>query len=669
MTRAAKIFSAATSIQECLFFRAASRWLAGAALVIAAAVAHGATITIVNNDAAGEGFNDPTPRAAVGGNSATTLGAQRLFVFQHAATLWGAILPSNVEILVRANFNPLTCTSTSAVLGSAGPVSIHRDFASAPLAATWYHAALANKIANSDQSGANPDITATFNSLLDDGSCLGGSSWYYGVDGNEGTNVELLPVVLHELGHGLGFSTTTNGTTGAFNGGFPSAFDHFLLDNSLGQHWDQMNSGQRVASAVALDHLVWDGASAVQHAAAFLGQRPQLVVNSPGGLAGTYVAQLGSFGAQSFSLTRDVVLVTDAGASDPNDACESITNSGALSGKIALIHRGICSFTAKCAAAQAAGAAGVLIANNVSPGPTPMGGSDPSVTIPCMGISQADGDAIETALSGGAVNVTMGFSGSLKAGADASGRPLMFTPNPFQGGSSVSHWDVSMAPNALMEPAINGDLHHSVDLAYSAFKDLGWTPLGTPVTLQDFVAEGREDGIALRWRFGDPAEVGSITVERAPAVAGPWNPVPVELRQDGATTLALDTGAEPGVTQHYHLRVTDRGGEVFVLGLVSAQRAAAAISGVALGVPTPNPARGAMTVEFRLPSAQEITLSVHDVSGRTVRTLVAGRVATGAHVQQWDARTDRGDSAPAGVYFVRLQSAAGTKTQRVTLLR
>jgi flagellar hook assembly protein FlgD len=60
---------------------------------------------------------------------------------------------------------------------------------------------------------------------------------------------------------------------------------------------------------------------------------------------------------------------------------------------------------------------------------------------------------------------------------------------------------------------------------------------------------------------------------------------------------------------------------------------------------------------------------VHDVSGRTVRTLVAGRVAAGRHVQQWDGRADRGDSAPAGVYFVRLQSAAATKTQRVTLLR
>ena len=45
-----------------------------------------ATITILNNDAAGVGFNDATPAAPVGGNSGTTLGQQRLIAFQAAAT-------------------------------------------------------------------------------------------------------------------------------------------------------------------------------------------------------------------------------------------------------------------------------------------------------------------------------------------------------------------------------------------------------------------------------------------------------------------------------------------------------------------------------------------------------------------------------------------------------
>ena len=67
----------------------------------------------------------------------------------------------------------------------------------------------------------------------------------------------------------------------------------------------------------------------------------------------------------------------------------------------------------------------------------------------------------------------------LTAGFDGQGRALMYAPSGFQGGSSVSHFDVSMTPNQIMEPAINGDLHHEVappyDLTLPLLMDIGWT--------------------------------------------------------------------------------------------------------------------------------------------------------------------------------------------------
>src|SRR5262245_14112459 len=90
------------------------------------------TITIVNGDGPGEGFNDPTPVAPVGGNNGTTLGQQRLNAFQFAADVWGGKLASNVEIRILARFNPQTCTASSAVLGSAGTTTIFRDFTGDP---------------------------------------------------------------------------------------------------------------------------------------------------------------------------------------------------------------------------------------------------------------------------------------------------------------------------------------------------------------------------------------------------------------------------------------------------------------------------------------------------------------------------------------------------------
>src|SRR5262245_50033932 len=58
--------------------------LCGLGVVLAPAV-EAAVIRVLNKDNPGEGFNDPTPVAPVGGNTGTTLGQQRLLAFQHAA--------------------------------------------------------------------------------------------------------------------------------------------------------------------------------------------------------------------------------------------------------------------------------------------------------------------------------------------------------------------------------------------------------------------------------------------------------------------------------------------------------------------------------------------------------------------------------------------------------
>src|SRR5205085_3921220 len=200
---------------------AALRGVVSLAMVaLFAPFANAATIVINNINAAGVGFNDPAPRSPVGGNNGTTLGQQRLFLFQHAANIWGSILPSNVTITIDARMLAQTCTATSATLASTSSNSSHRDFAGAPVAGHWYKQSLANKLFGADLSASN-DMTITFNANIDLG-CFGpGQVWYYGFDGLEGTNIELLPTVLHEIGHGLGFATLTSGTTGNYASSFP----------------------------------------------------------------------------------------------------------------------------------------------------------------------------------------------------------------------------------------------------------------------------------------------------------------------------------------------------------------------------------------------------------------------------------------------------------------
>ena len=239
-------------------------WIAAILVLICGGLhsAHAdATITVVNLDTAGEGFNDASaadPASTAGGNPGATLGEQRLIAFQYAADIWGEILDSVVEIKVGANFNPLPCGSTSAIVGSAGPTTIHRDFPGAPVPKMWYPQALANSFAGIDLA-LSDDISATFNSAIGT-TCSFPNVWYYGLDGNpSGNNLDFVSVVLHELAHGLGFLTFVSLASGAKLLGYDDAFMRYLEDHDTGKLYPNMTNEERVMASSNSGGLHWIG--------------------------------------------------------------------------------------------------------------------------------------------------------------------------------------------------------------------------------------------------------------------------------------------------------------------------------------------------------------------------------------------------------------------------
>ncbi len=475
-----------------------------AILVLAAGPAGAATITIVNNDSAGEGFNDPSPADPVGGNTGTTLGEQRLILFEAAADQWGALVESDVEILVSAQFNPMTCDAGGAILGSCGSTYILRDFPNAPFANTWYSAATANALAGSDQDGRT-DITAQFSSTVDDDpDCLGGHGWYYGLDGQPDPGdlrQHLYPVILHELGHGLGFQNFANESTGTLNGGLPDIYTRFTLDTTTGKHWNEMTNGERLASAINTDQIVWDGPFGQAAAEDWLAAEViDFIVNSPGSIAGTYDstgALFGAGGALSDDTTGDMELVDDGSGATASLGCDPLV--GFTPGRIAFIDRGTCEFGLKALNAEQAGASAAVIANNqdgtvlVNMAGGEVGGQ---VTIPVIAIGQDDGNLIRPELPG--VNVT--FDVLSIWGMHAAGFPKLYAPNPVEMGSSISHWDVSAWPDALMEPFTTEDEYNEVDMTPGLFEDIGWTLAGRDLIFED----GFESGGSTGWDITIP---------------------------------------------------------------------------------------------------------------------------------------------------------------------
>jgi hypothetical protein len=472
--------------------------------------AQAASINITSRDAPGIGFNDPTPVAPVGGNPGTTLGAQRMFVYRYVANVWEQALESNASINVSAGWQALTCTANSATLGSAGAWNIWHDFTGAK-PGTWYPQALANKIFGSDLSAGNPDdgsgygnvdIKTQFNINLGNSDCLAGSGFYLGVDGKAGSKVNFVETLLHELGHGLGFSVVSVQTStgkrilpdgSAYSdAGLPSVWESFMYDNTAGKTWLNMTSLERKASAINPLKLAWTGPNAVA-GATMLVPTPTVTITTPvPGASGMYDYGSASFGPaiSTPSSLGTLAVLSAATQATLDQGCIAFTgaDASAIAGKVAIIDRGTCGFVVKVKNAQNAGAVGVLIADNVDASISGLGGTDPTITIPAVRITKTSGNTLKSAVINAPKYGSRSIAGSVKgswssdtsrlAGADSSGRPLLYTPSVLASGSSVSHWDVTATPNLLMEPSINSDLGIILvapyDLTVPLLKDIGW---------------------------------------------------------------------------------------------------------------------------------------------------------------------------------------------------
>lgn len=96
------------------------------------------------------------------------------------------------------------------------------------------------------------------------------------------------------------------------------------------------------------------------------------------------------------------------------------------------------------------------------------------------------------------------------------------------------------------------------------------------------------------------------------------------------------------------------------------------------GVPTlryalmpnvPNPFNPATTIRFTLPQAQNVRLTVHDLRGALVRTLVSGQQPAGAHEVVWDGRSDDGKSVASGTYLYRIDTPRFQQSRKMVLVQ
>lgn len=469
----------------------------------------------INEDGPGEGLNDPTVVAAVGGNTATTLGAQRMAALERVGEIWGRFLVSEVPIVVNVQFNPLGAN----VLAAAGPARVEINFPNAPLRDTLYPVALANSLARRDLRPAVNDINVTVSS---------DANFYLGFNQDgaaPGSN--FIDTLLHEVGHGLGFLSFVDEADGSYLGGFPDVFSSLIFDVGTDRRWPELTAAERVDSAVSGTNLAWDGPATTAGANQVLelssGQNRLVLDAVLPDLTrlGDRLYRAGSFAPRlpARGVSGMLVVTDDGSGASSTLACEPLVNGAEVAGNIAFVRRGVCSFDDKVFHAQEAGAVAVVVANNVdSPLISPTGdgivdGVLVDITIPMVLISRADGDALEAASPG----VRVDFSQRLGTRAGSTGgRVNLFAPSPAQPGSSLSHWTTAALPNLLMEPAINDNLDRRLDLTLTQMRDIGWGVVDIPFPHESYAVWAAgffQPGEALSAEGDDADGDGATNVE------------------------------------------------------------------------------------------------------------------------------------------------------------
>ncbi|HEY9075108.1 MAG TPA: IPT/TIG domain-containing protein [Anaerolineaceae bacterium] len=180
--------------------------------------------------------------------------------FEYAAAIVSSLLKITVTVKIQACWAVLG----PGILGHSGATGNYYNFTNAPQANTLYPISLANNLAGTDLNGSTAEISIAYSSSY-------ASSFYYGTDGNPGSKLDFVTLVLHEMMHGFGFSGTMNvsGTTASWGWGIgkPAAYDRLTYDspsggNALINTAIYPNPSASLKSALTSGSVYFDGANA-----------------------------------------------------------------------------------------------------------------------------------------------------------------------------------------------------------------------------------------------------------------------------------------------------------------------------------------------------------------------------------------------------------------------
>jgi WD40 repeat protein len=122
-----------------------------------------------------------------------------------------------------------------------------------------------------------------------------------------------------------------------------------------------------------------------------------------------------------------------------------------------------------------------------------------------------------------------------------------------------------------------------------------------------------------------------------------------------------------------HAGTSGRGGDLYAIEIPNtptgvAEQPASSSPRSSIRI-SPNPSRRETAVSYSVAQTGPVRLTVHDVSGRLVATLVDTTATVGDHVVVWDGCDTSGIRTASGIYFARLEASGSVESKRIVLVR
>ncbi|MBD3376117.1 T9SS type A sorting domain-containing protein [candidate division KSB1 bacterium] len=199
-----------------------------------------------------------------------------------------------------------------------------------------------------------------------------------------------------------------------------------------------------------------------------------------------------------------------------------------------------------------------------------------------------------------------------------------------------------------------------------------------PVEMSSFSAlynpVKRNDGVFVRWVTESETDNYAFVLYRS---TGPDTPKESVARVQGQGSSegrhvyeVFDDRADVQNTSDlvYYLEQIDMNGKTTSYGPVDV-KSISLPSQLRLAKNYPNPFNPGTTIEFDLPASSPVVVSVYDITGKKIATLLDGSLSAGTHQTHWSGRNDDGEYVGSGMYFYRLQALGQSRVGKMNLIR